>query len=142
MFILAIFFFRVHSVQNTSVPTINVPMSTDSVFPQIPTTSVKEPTTTEATIKELDRIAPCFFVGPHEIEKKVAFEPEPNQDSGSVVGYGDRRLSGILAEVKYKALQIYIHISKFDLPIFFFCKTTEGGKKEESAIEIPSKYVQ
>ncbi|KAI9272359.1 hypothetical protein EDC94DRAFT_596182 [Helicostylum pulchrum] len=92
-------------------------MSTDSVFPQIPTTSVKEPTTTEATIKELDRIAPCFFVGPHEIEKKVAFEPEPNQDSGSVVGYGDRRLSGILAE------------------------TTEGGKKEESAIEIPSKRV-
>lgn len=97
-------------------------MSTESVTPQILTTSIKETATTELPIeKDLDRIAPCFFVGPHETEEHVTFEPELSQDSGSVVGYGDRRLSGILAEVKISAADIYVYIQfKLDLRTLLF----------------------
>lgn len=100
-------------------------MSTDPVTPQILTTSIKETTTTELpNEKDLDRIAPCFFVGPHETEEHVSFEPELSQDSGSAVGYGDRRLSGILAEVKINKCCRYICIYtiqvRFTYSLLFF----------------------
>lgn len=79
-------------------------MSTQPVLTSAPIASTKDAAVTTSTIetpkrKDLDTTPPCFFVGPHETEKTVTFEPELTHDSGSIAGYGDRRLSGILAEV-------------------------------------------
>ncbi|CAO3628561.1 unnamed protein product [Mucor hiemalis] len=54
--------------------------------------------------KDISSIPPIFFVGAKEREEEVVIlEPPVDTDSETVVGHGDRRLSGILAEVKYQA---------------------------------------
>ncbi|KAI9337435.1 hypothetical protein BD770DRAFT_448535 [Pilaira anomala] len=98
-------------------------MSTESVLTSVPISSLKDAAVTTSTIeapkrKDLDTIPPCFFVGPHETEKTVTFEPEFTHDSGSIAGNADRRLSGILAE------------------------PTEASKKEEVALERPSQRIK
>lgn len=70
--------------------------------PVVATPNVEVPALPSASAKkDLSSIPPVFFVGPQKKEKTVIFEPQFSSDSGSVIGYGDRRLSGILAQVKY-----------------------------------------
>jgi hypothetical protein len=78
-----------HVVSTPSVLTPNVELNNTSLFPN----------TTLPAKKDVSSIPPAFFVGPLEKEDTVIFEPEFSTGSGSVVSYGDRRLSGILAEV-------------------------------------------
>jgi hypothetical protein len=53
-----------------------------------------------ATQKDLSTIAPAFFVGVPEKENKVTFQVDAKESNDAPIGYGDRRLSGILSEVK------------------------------------------
>lgn len=83
-------------------------MSSNSLFGSIPdkqlqTNTLAQPVDVFPAIKpDLKTIPPVFFVGPQKQEKTVLFEPQFSSDTGSVVGYGDRRLSGILAQVRNK----------------------------------------
>lgn len=81
-------------------------MSSNSLFGSIPVTPSQNTAPTQpaevisVTKPDLKSIPPVFFVGPQHKEKTVLFEPQFSNDTGSVVGYGDRRLSGILAQVR------------------------------------------
>jgi hypothetical protein len=63
--------------------------STVSLFPNPPVVQ-----------KDLSTIAPAFFVGVQEKENKAAFQVDAKESSDAPTGYGDRRFSGILSEVK------------------------------------------
>ncbi|KAG2207423.1 hypothetical protein INT47_006898 [Mucor saturninus] len=98
-------------------------MSANSLFGSIPVNPLQTSTTTQPVdvipTRQLDlkSIPPVFFVGPQKKEKTVLFEPQFSSDTGSVVGYGDRRLSGILAQ------------------------TTEEEEEKEEPIQLPAKRV-
>lgn len=99
-----------NDAQNKNTPTTSVVSTPASLNPHVITTpngltpsvelnnSNLFPNATLPVKKDISSIPPAFFVGPREKEDTVIVEPQFSTDSGSVVS--DRRLSGILAEVR------------------------------------------
>ncbi|KAI9480566.1 MAG: hypothetical protein EXX96DRAFT_563312 [Benjaminiella poitrasii] len=90
--------------QSSSHPLISTTTTTNTTEPSldyflnIPATNKKD--TQEA--KDISCIPPAFFVGSHEKDDKVSFATETRNTRSLSIGYGDRRLSGILTKTDEK----------------------------------------
>ena len=69
-----------------------------SLFPTIPTTHKKD----------ISSIPPAFFIGKYENTLDLDEPMEETRDQRNLsIGYGDRRLSGVLSEVKSTCTSYY-----------------------------------
>lgn len=100
------------STSNLFKPVFSEGSSLDNLSTETPTTlnnTLSTSTDTNVPLfqnaqKDLSTIAPAFFIGVPEKENKVTFQAGAKETNNAPTGYGDRRLSGILSEVKLETL--------------------------------------